>query len=211
MNVVFFGDSICVGQYVSPHLIWISKIASRLNEAFPAGGILVVNSSINGDTTRMALERVAVDVQRYNPEVLVVQFGINDSNFWDTDNGVPRVQKRAFEANLHEIFARGRNFGAKKIILNTNHPTNKPLPLQNINHSVGNAAYNDLIRRVAADDGQVKLIDIERVFQQRIEAGTELDELLLPDGIHLSLSGHQLYYDTVCPVMEHSLGELGAN
>ena len=208
MTVVFFGDSICVGQYVSPHHNWITRIAARLEEAIPGDDILVVNSSVNGDTTRMALERVAPDVQRYNAEILVVQFGINDSNLWDTDKGVPRVQPKAFMANLHEIFARGRHFGAKKIILHTNHPTNKPISTFKINHSVGNAVYNDLIRQVAADDGVVELLDIERVFTETIAAGTPLDRLLLPDGIHLSKTGHQLYFDTVCPVVERAAWDM---
>jgi lysophospholipase L1-like esterase len=208
VKLVFFGDSICVGQYVSPHLIWTSRISARLDELFSGQELLVVNSSVNGNTTRMALERIAVDLQNYKPELLVVQFGINDCHFWETDNGVPRIQMRAFEANLHEIITRGRNFGAKKIVLHTNHPTDKPIPFLNINHSAGNAAYNEIIRRVAAEDGQVELIDMERVFQQRIESGVSLGDLLLPDGIHLSLAGHELYYNTVCPVLERAVSEL---
>lgn len=208
MRVLFFGDSICVGEYVSPHLIWTTQIAARLEEAFPRSDVLVINSSLNGNTTRQALERMAFDVQRYAPDMLIVQFGINDCHFWDSDKGVPRVQKLTFEANLHEIIVRGRNFGARKVILHTNHPTSKHIAFLNVNHGPGNAAYNEIIRRVASTDGRVELLDLEKVFQVRVEAGEALDKLLMPDGIHLSLAGHQLYYENVCPVVERSVREL---
>jgi lysophospholipase L1-like esterase len=59
-----------------------------LPEALAAFGVRarVVNAGIGGTTTRDALERLDRDVGTYSPDLVVIQFGINDS--WiDADEG----------------------------------------------------------------------------------------------------------------------------
>jgi acyl-CoA thioesterase I len=114
LRVVFFGDSICVGQGVSLFKGWVTKIASGLDLLSQEIGreIVVVNASVNGNTTRQALERMPYEVQSHGVDILLTQFGLNDCNLWLTDGGLPRVSADAFAANLKEIIARGRRFGA---------------------------------------------------------------------------------------------------
>jgi hypothetical protein len=54
----FFGDSICFGQGVSPHQVWVARIAADLAATFADAAITVQNPSVNGNTTRAALERM---------------------------------------------------------------------------------------------------------------------------------------------------------
>lgn len=207
MRIYFFGDSICFGQYISPQNTWVVRIAQQL-ETLPEGDTIMVNNpSISGDTTRMALERMAFAVQAHHVDILVVQFGINDCNLWATDGGLARVSKRAFEANFHEIIVRARAFGAKRVFLNTNHPTRKTILIKGdkVSHQQGNAEYNRVIRRVAKAYPQVQLIDMEKAFARAIKRGAVLKDLLLQDGIHLSVQGHQLYYSVVYPFLEKAV------
>jgi lysophospholipase L1-like esterase len=83
----------------------------------------VVNASVNGNTRRQALERMPYEVQSHPLDVLLVQFGMNDCNYWRTYHGLPRVSQAAFRANLAEIIERAFRFGAQRVLLNTNHPT----------------------------------------------------------------------------------------
>jgi acyl-CoA thioesterase-1 len=204
MNVKFylFGDSICFGQLVSHHLTWISSLSSRISEILGSeSGVLIQNASINGNTTRQALERMSYDVTSHQPDVLLVQFGMNDCNFWQTDFGAPRVSQRSFESNLHEIIDRADAAGVKHIFLATNHPSTKgEFPhLVGLTHAESNKKYNAIIRKLACSLIDVKksltLIDNEKFWMSRIESqsGVRLDDLLLPDGIHLSEAGHRLY------------------
>jgi acyl-CoA thioesterase I len=206
--ILFFGDSICFGQHVSPHKTWVSRISEKLSSINKK--IIVINSSINGNTTRMALERMPFDVQSHDIDLILIQFGINDCNFWATDNGLPRVSRMAFEANLLEIIERSYLFGTKKIFLNTNHPTNKLISFGNFNrpHQHGNKEYNSIIRKIAYNDQEIQLIDIEKEFFQHIENGIPISELLLNDGIHLNTKGHQLYYEIAYPFFEKALMSL---
>lgn len=209
MKVLFFGDSICFGQKISPHKIWVTRISRMICDMPGTEDLVVVNSSVNGNTTRMALERIPADVQKEKPDIIFIQFGINDSHFWETDKGVPRVSSKAFETNLEEIIARARNFGASTIFLSTNHPTSSYLDYLNRKHNENNRKYNLIIRKVASNDDGVILIDMEKVFLDIMDSGTPLCDLLLPDGIHLSLKGHDLYVETVYPFIEKSVKKNG--
>src|SRR4051812_1914439 len=127
-RIFFFGDSVCFGQHMAPHKIFVTRIFSQLERAFPSRDIVGYNVSISGNTTRMALERIAYDLQPYQPDVVYVQFGLNDCNYWMTDKGAPRTNQRSFACNLAEIIERCRFSGAKTVLLGTNHPSGKTTP-----------------------------------------------------------------------------------
>lgn len=214
-KIFFFGDSICFGQGVSLHRGWVPRLAQHLSEHFNDDDleILVINTSINGSTTRQALERMPYDIQSHRPDLLIVQYGMNDCNYWQTDGGLPRVSPRAFKANLHEILERAFTFGTSQVILNTNHPTarnGKPMTNTHLTYEDSNHLYNRLIREVATEwDDRVWLNDMETIFAQHVVGRTEnLHHLLLPDLLHLSEEGHDLYYSILQPLVTKAVRDL---
>ena len=136
-RIVFFGDSICFGQGISPHLIWVARLSREVERRYDSSpnALIVHNSSINGNTTRQALERMPFDVQSHGVDAMVLQFGLNDANFWVTDRGLPRVSESAFCANLEEIIERAVKFGARHIQLHTNHPRRESPSLRGLSRS----------------------------------------------------------------------------
>jgi lysophospholipase L1-like esterase len=214
IKVFFFGDSICFGQGVSIHKGWVTRISAHLNELSKNTGqdIIVVNASINGNTTRQALERMPYDIQSQQADILIVQFGMNDCNYWQTDQGHPRVSPKAFEANLEEIIARAFTFGVKKVILNTNHPTGRDQELMlhtTVTYQQSNERYNQIIRTIATQfNGRLKCNDVEAIFMRHTNNDrASLLRLLLPDLLHLSEEGHDLYFDTVYPSIRETVLE----
>jgi lysophospholipase L1-like esterase len=217
-KVVFFGDSICFGQLISPHLGWVTRISAQLAAHAMAQGrsVRVTNTSINGNTTRMALERMPFDVQSHGVDLCVVQFGLNDCNHWQTDFGLPRVSQAGFRANLDEIIERLRRSGARCIVLNTNHPTiraDEELAGTGKTYQQWNEVYNDLIRSTAAKAGaDVILNDVAAAWAEQLAAGPlTLGELLLHDGLHLSEAGHDLYYNIAEPVVTQQCQRIWAS
>ncbi|HWP27385.1 MAG TPA: SGNH/GDSL hydrolase family protein [Xanthobacteraceae bacterium] len=201
-SIYFFGDSICFGQYVSPHEVWVTRLSAELCKWAERQGwqLLVQNPSINGETTRRALERMAYDVQSHSPDLLYIQFGMNDCNVWQTDAGHPRVSEAGFSANLREMIERGKRFGAKRVAIATNHPSTRTetlLPNTTVTYQQNNSRYNEIIRTVAAQyDGMATLVDMEREVLRYIgDDFGKLAELLLPDGIHLAKKGHEFYFE----------------
>jgi acyl-CoA thioesterase-1 len=202
---------------VSIHKGWVTRTSASLSELAQEYNrdIIVVNASANGRTTRQALEQMPYEVQSQYPDILVVQFGMNDCNYWQTDRGVPRVSPKAFEANLEEIITRAFAFGAKKALINTNHPTGRDqsmMPYTTITYQRSNEQYNGIIRNVATRlDDRVILNDVESVFRTYTNNNPEgLLRLLLPDPdlLHLSEEGHNLYFETVYPVIKRAVLEL---
>src|SRR5512138_289205 len=218
LRVFFFGDSICFGQGISIHKGWVTRISASLSELGLQyqRDIVVINVSHSGNTTRQALERMPYDVQSQNPDVLIVQFGMNDCNYWETDHGNPRVSPRAFAANLEEIIVRGLKFGAKRIFLHTNHSTGRdrtPMHHTTLTYQENNRRYNELVREVAHGQAEcVVLNDIEAAFVAYTRGDRErLARMVLPDGLHLSEQGHDLYYETVFPIIRNGILEMIQN
>lgn len=205
VTLVFFGDSITEGQYVHHSLRWTEITSVRLKAHFgarfdPNRHYHYVHG-ISGETTRQALERFPRQVQQLAPDILTIQFGLNDCNCWDTDRGLPRVSEAAYKANLAEMIDRARRFGTKQIILSTNHPTLRHRPMvSGETLEQRRTKYNEIVRDVARQS-RVTLCDIEAAFAFASRA--QLADLLLPepDVLHLSASGHQLYADAITPAL----------
>jgi lysophospholipase L1-like esterase len=210
-RIFFFGDSVCFGQHIAPHRIFVTRIFAQLEQAFPSLDIVGYNASISGNTTRMALERIGFDLQSHRPDFVYVQFGLNDCNYWDSDPGVPRTNKRSFACNLAEIIERCRGSGARIVLLGTNHPSSKKFKNSaKAVYQAENVIYNEIIREVAAES-RATLVDNEAAWNKAIENGATLGSLLLPDGIHPALPGHDLYYETLLPHVTHAISHLRAD
>lgn len=211
IKVTFFSDSTCVGQGVSIYQGWVTKIAKHLDDYGQKINreILVSNSSINGRTTRQALEDMPYHIQSQGVDILVVQFGLNDCNHWVTDRGLPRVSLTGFVANLREIISRGERFGARRILLNNNHPTSRDKSIMSgttITYEASNARYNSAIRDLASDLPPFVLFqDIEAYFKASLSEQQPIEKFLLTDGLHLSTSGHEWYYRLMCPIIQNAV------
>jgi lysophospholipase L1-like esterase len=208
VSFYLFGDSICCGQFVSLQQTWATALARDLN-ASPglSGRVLLQNAAVNGNTTRQALERMHYDVTSHSPDYVMVQFGMNDCNYWATDNGLPRVSQNAFAANLEEIVERALASGAHHCFLNTNHLSRKGKfdHFDAKTYDQSNLEYNELIRvvfRSLFNNGRpVSLIDMENAWKNHLARfpSKTLERHLLPDGIHLSVEGHELYKSNLIP------------
>lgn len=200
---MFFGDSITAGQYVSPTRHWTALLRKRLSDLGLPRVVFSV-AAVSGETTRQGLERFPAEVQAVRPHVMTIQFGLNDCNRWQTDEGLPRVSELAFEANLLEMIGRARRFGTTQVILCTTHPTLRTTTFEDgATYEDCRRRYNEIVRRVA-EDARVLLFDIEAGFGS---FEPRLGELLLepPDVLHLSVAGHVVYADLLEPVLRGAL------
>lgn len=178
MRIVVMGDSISEGQYLTPG-----------EKAWPfliKGSDDIVNHGVSNDTTRMMLERFPRDVQELEPEIVIMQAGHNDANHWESDRGLPRVARDAYQANLREMIRRVRQFDAMPMVC-TIVPS-----LRAGSYNKDLERYNDALL-VACEVCDVEVIDVRAAFA----AAKSLEPLLLDDRLHLSAAGHKLYAGTV--------------
>lgn len=188
-TIVFLGDSIAAGQGVSILESWPVVVGLSLQSA----EVKVLVSAVNGETSRDVLYRLEKNVLSGSqpPDVLFVQYGINDANFWESSRGFPRVSLGAFVANLEEIIQRSSALGIRNIVLATNHPVRKALPdeaykmagVSDLGESV--MIYNSAIRELVSRTRTSQLFDAEELFTGASH--------LLQDGVHLNVEGHRTY------------------
>lgn len=209
-RLYIFGDSICFGQFVSPHRVWATRLAAALESDMAPHGlnVLVQNPSVNGNTSRQGLERAPYDFQIHKPDLVFIQFGMNDCNYWDTDLGLPRVSPDAFRVNMVEMARRAFQHGARQVFMPTNHPTLRTTerlvkgtvaPYEESNHR-----YAGILREAAAEAGAT-LIDTRAAFEAEIVKGTPLAQLVEPDGLHLNKAGHDIYFRLIHPAIRNAL------
>jgi lysophospholipase L1-like esterase len=206
MKLFFFGDSICVGQNVSVEKIWVHTIAKNLSDCYP--DILVMNPSISGNTTRMALERMYFDALSHKPDLLYIQFGLNDCNVWATDAGCERVSPDAYIANLSEMIHKAYAAGCKKVILNTNHPSglNKSfLPNRDITYEENNKLYYQRLCDFQRSRKDIVSLDI-RGHMESLSITPET--YLLEDGVHLNENGHEIYFKYIINFLKNVISEI---
>lgn len=215
MKIAFFGDSVCVGQGVSVVNSWVVRLAAHLHELGVASEkpIIVTNSSVNGRTSRQALEDMPYHIQGQDIDLLVLQFGLNDCNFWLSDNGLPRVSRPAYTANMLEMVDRAFASGVRRVIINSNHPTtrtNKTSPVATFTYEENNERYYwSLKESFKNHESRLRFVDVRSHFLKFAALSDKsLESLLLDDGLHLSVAGHTIYYSVVLPEVQDCLHDL---
>lgn len=189
--LLLFGDSITAGQYVSPRHRWTHLLRTAdysLLRDVPDFDV----QAVSGETSRQALLRLPSLLNEGIHDAIVIQFGLNDANIWESEGGThQRVSQEAFVANLGEAIIRAKLAGIRKIGLSTNHSVNKVtspgIALQDLK-----IVYDELIRSVARRE-DVFCFDIAEHFQTLSYEDERNATLPPPDGLHLSVEGHKIY------------------
>ena len=195
-NFVFFGDSIFVGQYISIEKTFVSKTANFFSKT--NNSLIFHNRSVNGCTTRQALERMDFDIFGLNPDIVNIQFGINDCNIWETDFGHTSVSKQSYIENIKEMIDRCLYKKVKYIIINSNHPLNrhKNLPNSKLSYEQMNTQYSSELTKIFKNySRKVLFFDIRKEIIKYYHLSQKKYEYLIDDGVHLSQKGHDFYFE----------------
>ncbi len=221
VRIVTFGDSTTASARD-----WAPEIKEVYSDCLPGAlaprgvGAIVINAGIGDTTTRQAVARLDRDVRRHHPDIVVVQFGINDS--WiDVDEGKtkPRLTRGEFRRNLTLIARRLKQDGAR-VILMTPNPMRwrDPFYIKAFAEHTGlldvQAArgidrlldrYAEDVRNLAKSES-LPLVDVFDAFERYGNVpGQTIDDILLAgDGIHPNQAGQRL----VCRLLVAQIVEL---
>ncbi|MHB8995176.1 MAG: SGNH/GDSL hydrolase family protein [Armatimonadota bacterium] len=209
-HIVCFGDSVTQGvPHVAPADTFISLLERRLTVKYrPEMEICAHNAGVGGENTHEGLARIESDVLAYQPDLVVVEFGLNDIRY----EPEKRITEEQFAENLRRIHEILTGAGAKVVFMTPN-------PIIDLFHvySQGityygqwggcnglNAIYAGIVREVAAALA-APLADIYEVFiQEAIRAefrGETFDYTDLStlsryissrDGVHPTAAGQAL-------------------
>jgi lysophospholipase L1-like esterase len=201
--LVAFGDSTTARRDKDNVVVY----ATLLDKAFAAQdlSVNVVNAGIGGNDTTQARERFDRDVLAHHPDVVVIQFGLNDAamDVWrDPPATSPRISESQYEANLLAFVQSLKQERAEPVLMTPN-PVRWSDSLRKLygkpphrlddpdGYNVLVSRYAEIVRQVAKQE-HVTLIDVYDRFQKYDkEPGKSMMDLLLPDGMHPNSKGHE--------------------
>lgn len=221
LRIAAFGDSTTafredVERVYSQRLA--SSLSSYSSSAHPVS-FEIINAGVSGHTTRNALDRFDRDILDKSPDLVIIQFGLNDSCI-DVQMGKtgPRVSREDYEKNLLYFIEKLREQHAR-IILMTPNPARwsddiKRIwgkPPYDISDPMGfnllNSEYAESVRKLGKKM-KVPVVDIYQLFiDYHRKSGKSMDDLLT-DGIHPNDRGHRLITNALLPVVKKEIANL---
>ncbi len=175
VTIVAFGDSITAGYAVRRGFPSFWK--EMLQKKYPDAKIEMINSGVSGDTTMDGLARLDWSVLSYEPDLVTINFGINDC--------VLRLDLAEFEMNLVEMIRRIRSGPGSEMLLLSSQPLETPPYDQLI------LDYYQAIERVAREM-DVGFVDVYWAWMERVRQGTPLGSLILSGLDHPNEAGYRI-------------------
>ena len=210
-KIAAFGDSLTAGSaLVRGETNWTELLAERFSAE-------VINAGIGGNTSGEGLMRLERDVLSFSPDIVIINFGMNDHVICDKE-GHPRTPLSDFRENLRQMLIRCRTAGAFPVLVTPNrileeyyyerHPKEWYLP---VGGAQAQLSLDCDVIRAAAESEAVPLADVHRLCGQY-----SLPDLLrtpeqgnFRDGVHPYGLGITLYADTIGAVLkEKVLGDM---
>jgi acyl-CoA thioesterase-1 len=175
VTIVAFGDSITAGYAVRHGFPYFWK--ELLKQKYPDAGIKLINSGVSGNTTIDGLARLDWDALAYKPDLITINFGINDAAMC--------IDLEEFNENLMQMIMRTREGPGSEILLLSSQPLVSP----GFDELV--VKYYDAVKDVAkAED--VGFVDAYAAWMERVNRGTPLGLLILPGLDHPNEEGYRV-------------------
>ncbi len=221
ITIAFLGDSVtqgCFGCFEPvpggietdfiPQEAYCEKVKFILNKLYPSVPFSVINAGISGGSAFTGLNRIDRDVLSYNPDLVVVCFGLNDSG-----GGLDGIDD--FKAHLTNIFSKIINSGAECIYMSPN----------TMNYNVSPKLSSEFFKKLADDfagrmkngimdayvnaatsvalDCGVTLCDCYSIWKNLVKCGVNVTELLANKLNHPVKDMHYLFaYELVKTMLE---------
>ena len=178
--ILILGDSLSAGFGMNSDQSWVHLLELKLADNGHAFRIL--NSSISGDTTQGGLSRLPRLLDRYQPEIVIIELGGND--------GLRGINPQTTRANMTQMIQRSQDSGAKVLLTGIKLPPNYGVAYIEQFESM----YADLAREY--DTLLVPFILDGVVFE---------DDLMQADGIHPNEKGQPVMLENIWQVLEPAL------
>jgi len=214
--VITFGDSTTATR--GDLTIYSQVISEEIR------GIKVINAGIGGNNTNHAKARFDKDVLDPSPDIVVIQFGINDAaiDVWkDPPATASRVSLADYETNLRQFIDTLAENGTAVILMTPN-----PLRwTERMREMYGQPPYNPKDEdgfnfrlkqyagkvRGLAEEKKLPLVDVYQLFEAHgAKPGKSVDELLL-DGVHPNEAGQRIVADRLIPLVRKKIKDAAAD
>ena len=113
-TLLVMGDSLSAGYGLALNQGWVPLTAQRMRSTHP--GWRVVNASISGETTSGGASRIAAEIKRAHPSVVLIELGAND--------GLRGLDLSQTRLNLDRMIRESKAAGARVLLVGMRMPPN---------------------------------------------------------------------------------------
>ena len=197
VTIAFLGDSVTQGCFecylTGPDSLqtvfdyksaYSTRVREILNLLYPSVQINIINSGVSGDSAPVGLQRLERDVLSYNPDLVLISYGLNDST-----GGKEGIGK--YTSALEEIFSQLKKKNIETIFLTQNYMNTKTSPhlkdelFINLSKTFASDVQNSGVlkayfaaARAVCEKYDVKICDLYPVWEKLEKAGVDVTELL---------------------------------
>lgn len=205
--IVALGDSVTQGVAEVDHLLgaatYHQQLLRLLERQYPLATFSVINSGVDGDGAEGGLKRLERDVIRYQPDLLLLGFCLNDATIGGAE------YRATYQAALRSIIEKTRSETTADIVLLTpNMMVTRPnenvhqTHLQLVDRFIAVqrdgmlASYAEAMREVGAELN-VPVADVYAEWEKLAADGLDTTAMLSNGLNHPTEAGHQMAAATV--------------
>jgi len=179
-TLMVHGDSLSAGYGILPEQSWVALVDQALGEDNS-----VINTSISGETSKGGLDRLPALLERYQPDILVIELGANDGL-----RGYPIDQ---MYENLQKMITLAQDQAIEVILVGIRLPPNfgKRYTEPFFNSFAELAQINDLL-----------------YLPFLLENVAQYSDLMQDDGLHPKQEGQPIIVDSMRPLIDSALARL---
>ena len=190
VNIVIFGDSITSCSHLKKKNRWVEILKKNFKNEKKNTLVNFKSFSYYGATSNDALNKVKFVLKTKKVDILIIMFGINDSVYWMSKMGKPRVSLKKFKYNIKKIIEKFKKKYKTQLIFLTSHKF-----LQNRKEGNGkthNYNYIKYRKEIFKTTKNFKCLKID-IYNELKNYNSKKYCLPLPDGLHLNNFGSLMY------------------
>ena len=175
------GDSLTQGWMVSKG--YVDYIYEMLSEKYSESKIKIINRGIPGDTSSNGLFRVQRDVLIHEPDLVIVQFALNDA-FMGMSSG-------SFKKTISQIIERIQLDTTSEILLITSVPI-----LFNKNEDKMAEDFYHVLAEISKEK-KVEFVQVHKYWKNKVKEGLDSRLLYQADGVHPTVQGYKIMAEAI--------------
>jgi lysophospholipase L1-like esterase len=180
VRLVALGDSLTYGWMTQYG--FLDYLENLIKKKYPDSQVFILNKGVPGDTARDGLHRLERDVIRLSPDIVLIQFALNDA--------YSGLSANDFQKNIESIIVKIKDSLDAEIALLTSVA---------IHDSSMNKIANEFYMKISKSGEKYNLpvISVHKYWEKKISSGIKHSQLVQYDGVHPTEKGYELMAEAV--------------
>ncbi|OHD69616.1 MAG: hypothetical protein A2W19_01005 [Spirochaetes bacterium RBG_16_49_21] len=183
LTIVALGDSLTHGWLVRKG--YLDFMSEMIKSRYPHSTVKIINRGVPGDTAEGGLARLEHDVIDLNPDLVFIQFGLNDA--------FSGISAEKFKNTIRIIVAELKAETEAEMLLLTS------VPIMNEREDfIAERFYHSILTVAGEED--IPVVPVHRYWKKKISEGMDFRKLVQSDLVHPTVEGYRLMSEAIIEV-----------